>query len=136
MTKRQNRGSKRTNQSQAGATESRAASQTRVSQSADAKALHQAVSFALSFAEWAVNPPTPPPTPPQTMARSMNEILIEVCARNAKILACFYMKQALNALNDYIAMHGDKMTSAQVQALYQQRDALQASMEDYGCSRL
>jgi hypothetical protein len=131
MTKRQNRGSKRTNRSQAGATESRAASQTGVSQSADAKTLHQAVSFALSFAEWAVNPPTPP----QTMARSMNSILIEVCVRNAKILACFYMQQALNAMNDYITMHGGDIPD-QLEGLIKQRDALKASMESYGCGRL
>ena len=132
MTKRQSGGSKRTNRSQTGATESRAASQTGVSQGADAKALHQAVSFALSFAEWAVNPPMPP----QTMARSMNEILVEVCVRNAKILACFYMQQALNALNDYITMHGGQMSAPMLQSLIKQRDALKSSMESYGCGHL
>jgi len=132
MAKRQSGSSKQANQSQAGGTKSRAASKTGASHNVDAKALQQTVSFALSFGEWAVNPPMPP----QTMARSINEILIEVCARNAKILACFYMQQAFNGLNDHITLYGSQMSPASLQNLYKQRDALKAAMESNGCSHL
>jgi len=130
--KRPRGGSKRTNRAQTGAAEARATSKSGASQSANAKALHQTVSFALSFTDWAANPPMPP----QTSARTMNEILIETCATLAKILACFTMKQALDALNDHITMYGDQMSAAALQDLYKQRDALEAGMKSNGCSRL
>ena len=102
----------------------------------DLRAIRLTVRFAFRFAKWAGQAPVPPIAPPNTVARSINEILIEISARNAKILACFYMQQALNALNDHIAQYGDTRSPATLQSLIKQRDALKKAMASYGCGSI
>jgi hypothetical protein len=98
-------------------------------QALDRDDLRARVDFALELAGWVDQMPQPP----TTLAKTMNDIILETCAKLAKIATCYHLQEALDGATDGQVMSEDPAADAYFEQIKQ--DAI-AGMESAGCKSL
>jgi hypothetical protein len=101
----------------------------RKGQAVDRDDLRARVDFALELASWVDQMPQPP----TTIAKTMNDIILETCAKLAKIATCYHLQEALNGATDGQVMSDDPAADAYFEQIKQEATA---GMEAAGCKSL